>query len=134
MEPVLSNVPDCKLYTWIKVVSTTHLLSILEQLFYGTFQDSGQLLQLFSQISFIMLVQDTTPFLQYLLFTFAYVLTVSCNFLYSETLTFELHLIFDIPEAYLHYIRKNLQLRYLIGFFMGLYVLNIQIIIFIIFI
>ena len=35
------SVPDCKLYTWISVMSNMHVfLKILKQLFFGTFQNS----------------------------------------------------------------------------------------------
>ena len=41
MESVFSNVPDCKLHTWVKVVSTTHASQeIQEQQFFETFQNS----------------------------------------------------------------------------------------------
>ena len=41
MESVFSNVPDCKLHTWVRVVSTTHAsLEIQEQQFFETFQSS----------------------------------------------------------------------------------------------
>ena len=66
MESVFSNVPGRKLYAWVRVASTTHTSrEIQEQHFFGAFQ---KLFQLFSQTIFHMLLQDTTPFLQYLLF------------------------------------------------------------------
>ena len=41
MKSVFSNVPDLKLRTWLRVISTTHAsLEIQEQQFFGTFQNS----------------------------------------------------------------------------------------------
>ena len=41
MESVFSNVPNCKLHTWVRVISTTHAsLEIKEQQFFETFQNS----------------------------------------------------------------------------------------------
>ena len=41
MESIFSNFPDCKVHTWVRVVSTTHVsLEIQEQQFFETFQNS----------------------------------------------------------------------------------------------
>ena len=59
---------------------------------------SVQLFQVFRQTNFRMLLEDTVPFLQYLLFNFVQVSTFPSAFVESVTLTFKLHLIFDIPD------------------------------------
>ena len=69
-ESVLSNVPVCKLHTWVRVVPTTHAsLEIQVQQYFETFQIScvNYLARPFSHA-----LQDTAPFLHYLLsFIFA---------------------------------------------------------------
>ena len=41
IESVFSKVPNCKLHTWVRVISTTHAsLEIKEQQFFETFQSS----------------------------------------------------------------------------------------------
>ena len=62
---------------------------------------SEQLFQQVSQTIFHMLLQDTTPSLQYLLFfLFVKIATFPCAFSESVNLTFRLHLTLDIPRAY----------------------------------
>lgn len=78
MKSVFSKVPGCKLCACIRVLSTVIIFPknfqklFIKVIFWNT---SGQVVLLFSQISFSMVLQDSTGFLLCLLFIFAQLLT-----------------------------------------------------------
>ena len=73
MQSVFSNASDFMMFTWIILVSTMHVfLEILEQMFFQTFLNSCFNYLVRSVFAYFrVFLEYTTPFLQYLRFTFS---------------------------------------------------------------